>query len=129
MDARLEELPFSRGIVLMVTAALVLAVLVIGASVALTAGGGSGPERPRSAAPPPPPATYSGSPDATGHSPTPRRAHRRPGTSSSTMVGTMSPSPSASRPASTAGPTSWWPPRDGRPHWHRTTPPPWWHRR
>lgn len=121
VDARLEELPFSRGVVLMVTAGLALTVLVIGTAVALTAGG-SGSKDPRSAAPLPS-APPSASPGATG--PSPKVRHRHPGTSSSTMVGPV-PSHSASPQADPSATPSWWPPGNGRPHWRYTSPPPWW---
>jgi hypothetical protein len=131
VNARLEELPFSRGVVLMVTAGLVLVVLVIGTATALTAGG-TGPKEPRSAAPPPS-APPSASPRATGHSTRAGAPQRRPRTSSSTVVGSAPPPATGSppvRPSPTpSGPPTYWLPHGGRPHWNSTSPPPWWRHR
>jgi hypothetical protein len=130
VHARLEEMRFRHGVLLMVTAGTVLVAAITLVTMALTGGKNKTPAEPpvadsSSVSRPP-----SASP--TGHSPSPR-ATRRPGTSSSTMVGVP---PSAPAPAATSHPQGratpggvppWWQrddPRDGR--WHGS-PPPWWH--
>jgi uncharacterized iron-regulated membrane protein len=133
LGARLEETPFSRGVVLMVTAGLVLVVVVVGTTVALTTGG-PGTKTPRSAEPPPetPMSTDSPArPTPDGRSPGPRSSHRRPKTSASTVVGSTIPRPTASHPAdpspSRTAPPVWWPPHHKHPRWRYTiSPPPWW---
>ncbi|MFB9833700.1 hypothetical protein [Actinoallomurus acaciae] len=128
VHARLEEMRFRHGMLLMVTAAAVLVVAITGITLALTgdpAGKGPGAGEPPIAAP----SESSSTPDASGPTPEPRGSARRPEISSSTRLGSSIPppvvSPSASPSTSTSGPPTWWP--TGHPHRHHGSPPPWWH--
>jgi hypothetical protein len=131
IHARLEEMRFEHGVLLMGAAAIVLLVAVTGVALALT--GGSDGHRPNRDEQPQ--AATSSDPDPSRSSaPTPRDSSRRPRTSSSTVLGSSSPRPVVPPSASPtpSGPPSWWPTGDprfrtGYPRWHRSSPPPWWH--
>lgn len=135
VHARLEEMRFRHGMLLMITAAAVLVAAITGITLALTggsAGGSPGAGEPPVAASSESPSTSDASSPA-GSTPAPRGSARRPETSSSTRLGSSSPRPVV-RPSaspSTSGPPAWWPtgdPQPGQPHRHHGSPPPWWHR-
>jgi cytoskeletal protein RodZ len=135
IQERLEEMRFRHGVLLMVTAAVVVVAAV--AAVATALSGGTGGRSPRAGDPPMADSSDSQASSATPDypSPEPRQAARRPRTAASTMVGSAAPSPT-SRPTtdspSPAGVPDWWQRtsdprhRDRYPHWRRSDPPPWW---
>ncbi|MCW2864782.1 MAG: hypothetical protein JWP48_6490 [Actinoallomurus sp.] len=128
---------FRHGMLLMVTAAVLVLAVIGGTALALL--GGTGTKSPRAGRQPMADSSESRPSSAAPDDPSlaPRVSSKRPKTSSSTMVGSSVPRPStrpSAGPTSPAGPPNWWATRDPRyrgeyPRRHRNSAPPWWRHR
>lgn len=137
IHARLEETRFRHGMLLMVTAAVLVLAVIAGTALALL--GGTGTKSPRFDRQPMADSSESRPSSATPDDPSlePRVSSKRPKSSSSTVVGSSAPRPTtrpSAAPPSPTGPPTWLATQDPRyrreyPRRHRNSPPPWWRHR